>query len=156
MPMSEVVDYALKVRSGAVVDPSVHLVLYAAAPEDDPYAEETWPGASPAVARVDHGRASTLRTLYESGIATSAHLPQSVHDAQARGLPRRHEPGDRAQERTVHVDLGPGHGAGGRPRRAGGPHGHRAGHGRPGADDPSVLDPGAEDPGSGPPARGVP
>ena len=47
MPMSQMIDYGLKVRRGEIVDPSFHLVLYAAPPEADPWSLKTWRKANP-------------------------------------------------------------------------------------------------------------
>src|SRR5215831_14648993 len=48
MPMSELVDYGLRVRRGEIVDPSFHLVLYTAPPDADPWSRKTWKLANPA------------------------------------------------------------------------------------------------------------
>jgi phage terminase large subunit-like protein len=48
-PMSELVDYGLKINSGEIVDSSFHLTLYAAPPELDPWLESTWKLANPAL-----------------------------------------------------------------------------------------------------------
>ena len=47
--MSELVDYGKKVNSGEVDDPSFHLTFYGADQDDDPWAEETWHKANPAL-----------------------------------------------------------------------------------------------------------
>jgi phage terminase large subunit-like protein len=47
MPMSEIVDYGLQVQRGDIIDPSFHLVLYAAPPEADPWKVATWRKANP-------------------------------------------------------------------------------------------------------------
>jgi phage terminase large subunit-like protein len=47
MPMSEMIDYGLKVKRGEINDPSFHLVLYTAEPEDDPWSQTTWRKANP-------------------------------------------------------------------------------------------------------------
>lgn len=47
MPMSELVDYGLRVRRGEIVDPSFHLVLYTAPPDADPWLRKTWKLANP-------------------------------------------------------------------------------------------------------------
>jgi phage terminase large subunit-like protein len=49
MPLSEVIDYGLRVRAGEIDDPSFHLVFYAARPDADPWAEATWREANPAL-----------------------------------------------------------------------------------------------------------
>jgi phage terminase large subunit-like protein len=48
-PLSTLIDYGLQVESGAVEDPSFALFLYAAPVEADPWAEETWTLANPAL-----------------------------------------------------------------------------------------------------------
>jgi phage terminase large subunit-like protein len=45
--MSEIVDYGLQVQRGDIIDPSFHLVLYAAPPEADPWKVATWRKANP-------------------------------------------------------------------------------------------------------------
>jgi phage terminase large subunit-like protein len=47
MPMSEVIDYGLKVRGGEIVDPAFHLVLHTAPPDADAWSRETWKLANP-------------------------------------------------------------------------------------------------------------
>jgi phage terminase large subunit-like protein len=46
-PMSELVDYGLRVQRGEVDDPSFHLTLYAAPAEADPWKVATWRKANP-------------------------------------------------------------------------------------------------------------
>jgi phage terminase large subunit-like protein len=48
-PMSELIDYGLKVNSGEILDPSFHLTFYGAPVDADPWAEETWRLANPAL-----------------------------------------------------------------------------------------------------------
>ena len=48
-PMSELVDYGQRVQWGEVTDPSFHLTLYAAAETMDPWSEEAWRAANPAL-----------------------------------------------------------------------------------------------------------
>lgn len=48
-PMSELIDYGLRVQAGDVHDPSFHLTLHAAPEEADPWAETTWRLANPAL-----------------------------------------------------------------------------------------------------------
>ncbi|GLI95029.1 phage terminase [Methylocystis echinoides] len=48
-PLSGLVDYGLKVQSGAIDDPSFKLFFYTAPPENDPWAEESWRLANPAL-----------------------------------------------------------------------------------------------------------
>jgi phage terminase large subunit-like protein len=48
-PMSELVDYGLRLHRGEIVDPSFHLTLYTAPPEDDPWKLATWKKANPAL-----------------------------------------------------------------------------------------------------------
>jgi phage terminase large subunit-like protein len=47
MPMSQVVDYGLRVQRGEIEDPSFHLVFHAAPPEADPWKLATWKLANP-------------------------------------------------------------------------------------------------------------
>ena len=47
--LSELIDYGRKVNAGELVDPSFHLTLYAADPADDPWSEDTWRKANPAL-----------------------------------------------------------------------------------------------------------
>ena len=47
--LSELVDYGKKVNTGEITDTSFHLTLYAADPNDDPWSEETWLKANPAL-----------------------------------------------------------------------------------------------------------
>lgn len=48
-PMSELVDYGLKVNAGEVADASFHLTMYAAPESADPWSEEAWRAANPAL-----------------------------------------------------------------------------------------------------------
>jgi phage terminase large subunit-like protein len=48
-PMSELIDYGLRVQSGEVVDATFHLTLYTAPAEADPWSPETWKLANPAL-----------------------------------------------------------------------------------------------------------
>jgi phage terminase large subunit-like protein len=48
-PMSQLVDYGLRIKSGEVTDKSFHLTLYAAAPDDDPWSQRAWKKANPAL-----------------------------------------------------------------------------------------------------------
>lgn len=48
-PMSELIDYGLRVNRGEIRDPSFHLTLYAAPEDADPWAPETWAMANPAL-----------------------------------------------------------------------------------------------------------
>ncbi|MER8958691.1 terminase large subunit [Mesorhizobium sp. M0701] len=48
-PMSELIDYGLKVNAGEVQDPTFHLTLYAAPEGADPWSLETWKLANPAL-----------------------------------------------------------------------------------------------------------
>jgi phage terminase large subunit-like protein len=48
-PMSELVDYGLRIQRGEISDPGFHLTLYAASPESDPWKLETWRQANPAL-----------------------------------------------------------------------------------------------------------
>lgn len=48
-PMSELIDYGLRVERGEVKDPSFYLALFTAPPELDPWAQKTWKLANPAL-----------------------------------------------------------------------------------------------------------
>lgn len=48
-PMSELIDYGVRVQAGEIEDPSFHLTLYAAPEDADPWAPETWAMANPAL-----------------------------------------------------------------------------------------------------------
>ena len=48
-PMSELVDYGLRLHRGEIVDPGFHLTLYSAPPESDPWKLATWRKANPAL-----------------------------------------------------------------------------------------------------------
>ena len=48
-PMSQLVDYGIKVNEGEVVDPAFHLTLHAAPIDLDPWLPETWALANPAL-----------------------------------------------------------------------------------------------------------
>lgn len=48
-PLSVLIDYGLQAQSGAVDDPSFYLALFAADPDADPWLEETWRAANPAL-----------------------------------------------------------------------------------------------------------
>jgi phage terminase large subunit-like protein len=48
-PMSELVDYGLRVQRGEVVDSGFHLTLYTVPPDDNPWKLVTWKKANPAL-----------------------------------------------------------------------------------------------------------
>jgi len=48
-PLSELIDYGLRVQSGDVDDPSFHLEFFTAPPEADPWSPKTWKLANPAL-----------------------------------------------------------------------------------------------------------
>lgn len=48
-PMSELVDYGLRVQRGEIVDPSFHLTIYTAPADADPWSPATWKLANPAL-----------------------------------------------------------------------------------------------------------
>lgn len=48
-PMSELIDYGLRVNAGEIGDPSFHLTLYAAPEDADPWSSATWKLANPAL-----------------------------------------------------------------------------------------------------------
>src|SRR5215471_12271144 len=41
-PLSRLIDYGLKVKAKEIKDPSFHLSLYCAEPDDDPWTLKTW------------------------------------------------------------------------------------------------------------------
>jgi phage terminase large subunit-like protein len=48
-PLSQLIDYGLRIQRGEIVDPSFHLTLYAASDADDPWSSKTWRKANPAL-----------------------------------------------------------------------------------------------------------
>lgn len=48
-PMSELIDYGLRVQRGEVDDPTFHLTLYAAPADADPWSRRAWKAANPAL-----------------------------------------------------------------------------------------------------------
>ena len=48
-PMSQLIDYGIKVNRGDIVDPSFHLTLYTASDNADPWDQKTWEAANPAL-----------------------------------------------------------------------------------------------------------
>jgi phage terminase large subunit-like protein len=48
-PLSELIDYGLKVQAGDITDPAFHLTLFTAPPDADPWSEKTWRIANPAL-----------------------------------------------------------------------------------------------------------
>jgi phage terminase large subunit-like protein len=48
-PMSELIDYGLRIQRGEIQDPGFHLTLYTAPPEADPWKLATWKLANPAL-----------------------------------------------------------------------------------------------------------
>jgi phage terminase large subunit-like protein len=48
-PMSQLIDYGLRIQRGEVEDPTFHLALYTAPPDADPWVESTWRLANPAL-----------------------------------------------------------------------------------------------------------
>ena len=48
-PMSELIDYGLRIQRGEIADPGFHLTLYTAPPEADPWQLATWKLANPAL-----------------------------------------------------------------------------------------------------------
>lgn len=48
-PMSELIDYGLRMKAGEIEDPSFHLTHYAAPDDADPWSPETWAIANPAL-----------------------------------------------------------------------------------------------------------
>jgi len=48
-PLSQLIDYGLRIQRGEIEDPSFHLTLYAAAADDDPWKLSTWKKANPAL-----------------------------------------------------------------------------------------------------------
>jgi phage terminase large subunit-like protein len=47
VPLSRLIDYGLKVRAKDIRDPSFHLSLHCANPDDDPWSLKTWRKANP-------------------------------------------------------------------------------------------------------------
>ena len=48
-PMSQLIDYGLKVQAGEIKDPTFHLTLYRAPEDADPWSLESWKAANPAL-----------------------------------------------------------------------------------------------------------
>ena len=48
-PISELIDYGLRINRGEITDPCFHLTLYTAPPEADPWKLATWKLANPAL-----------------------------------------------------------------------------------------------------------
>ncbi len=48
-PMSELIDYGLRIERGEIVDPGFHLTLYTAPLDADPWKQSTWKLANPAL-----------------------------------------------------------------------------------------------------------
>jgi phage terminase large subunit-like protein len=48
-PLSQLIDYGLRIHRGEIVDPSFHLTLYTAPAESDPWIRSTWKLANPAL-----------------------------------------------------------------------------------------------------------
>src|SRR5215475_513801 len=48
-PLSELIDYGLRIHRGEIMDPSFHLTLYTAPAETDPWLRSTWKLANPAL-----------------------------------------------------------------------------------------------------------
>jgi phage terminase large subunit-like protein len=48
-PMSQLIDYGLKVNAGEIKDPSFHLTFYTAPEDADPWTLKTWKAANPAL-----------------------------------------------------------------------------------------------------------
>jgi phage terminase large subunit-like protein len=48
-PLSQLIDYGLRIKRGEIADPSFHLDLFTAPPEADPWIRKTWKLANPAL-----------------------------------------------------------------------------------------------------------
>jgi phage terminase large subunit-like protein len=48
-PLSQLIEYGLRIRRGEIADPSFHLTLYAAPADADPWKRSTWRKANPAL-----------------------------------------------------------------------------------------------------------
>jgi phage terminase large subunit-like protein len=48
-PMSQLIDYGLKVNAGEIKDPAFHMTLYAAGPDMNPWSMAAWRAANPAL-----------------------------------------------------------------------------------------------------------
>ena len=48
-PMSQLVDYGLKLKGGEIKDPAFHLTLYSAPEDADPWSKKAWKAANPAL-----------------------------------------------------------------------------------------------------------
>jgi phage terminase large subunit-like protein len=58
-PLSQLIDYGVRVKDGAIKDPAFHLTLYAAPDTADPWSKAAWKKANPALddfLSLDHAR----------------------------------------------------------------------------------------------------
>ena len=75
-PMSELVDYGLRIERGEIKDAGFHLTLYTAPPESDPWKFATWKLANPALGDFRSLEdVKRLATLGQTGAVFSDELP---------------------------------------------------------------------------------
>jgi phage terminase large subunit-like protein len=73
MPMSQIIDYGLRVQRGEIVDPSFHLVLNTAPKDADPWSPRTWKRANPGLGDI----------LSREHVERLAHKAQRMPSAEA-------------------------------------------------------------------------
>jgi phage terminase large subunit-like protein len=84
-PMSELVDYGLRVNRGDVEDPHFHLTLHSAPPDADPWQLKTWKTANPALG--DFRSLEDVKRLAKQGAADAQRgglVPQSNFEPARR------------------------------------------------------------------------
>src|SRR5262249_9417536 len=119
MPMSELVDYGLRVRRGEIVDPSFHLVLYTAPPDADPWSRKTWKLANPGlddILSLEHVKrlakqaknvpapkavSATMCSISASRRRTRSSRPRYGPPATAPSIPRRGPVVSRCMEGSI-------------------------------------------------------
>ena len=90
-PMSELVDYGLRIARGEIADPGFHLTFYTAPPEADPWKLATWKLANPAL-----GDFRSLEDVQAPGIASATHAGRRSE------LPQSNLKSARRRDRAIH------------------------------------------------------
>jgi phage terminase large subunit-like protein len=80
---SEMIDYGQRVKDGEIDDPSFHLTMFAAGPNDDPWSPETWAKANPAL-----GDFNSIEQV-ERMAAQAARIPSKEADFRNKVLNQR-------------------------------------------------------------------
>src|SRR5262249_48592948 len=86
MPMSQVIDYGLRIRRGELSDPTFHLGLYEAAPDADPWKLAAWRQATPGL-----GDILLPRTREAAGQAGEERTERRSEFSQSRAQPTRRD-----------------------------------------------------------------